>query len=109
MEKKDHSSKNIGRREFLKRFRSAAAVVGASSLAGCVSDKEASKVQSEMTASGKKKGEMTYRVTPTTGDKVSLLGYGCLRWFSVVDKETGKIDQEGVNRLASALSLSVKC
>ena len=99
MEKKNHSNENIGRREFLKRFRSAAAVVGATSLAGCVSDKEASKVQTQMTASTKKIGEMTCRVTPTTGDKVSLLGYGCLRWFSVVDKETGKIDQEGVNRL----------
>ena len=99
MEKKNHSNENIGRREFLKRFRSAAAVVGATSLAGCVSDKEASKVQTEMTSSAKKTGEMTYRITPTTGDKVSLLGYGCLRWFSVVDKETGKIDQEGVNRL----------
>ena len=99
MENKNHSNENIGRREFLKRFRSAAAVVGATSLAGCVSDKEASKVQAQMTAPVKKSGEMTYRVTPTTGDKVSLLGYGCLRWFSVVDKETGKIDQEGVNRL----------
>ena len=99
MEKKDHSKENIGRREFLKRFRSAATVVGAASLASCVSDKEATKVQAEMASSTKKKGEMTYRITPTTGDKVSLLGYGCLRWFSVVDKETGKIDQEGVNRL----------
>ena len=42
---------------------------------------------------------MTYRTTPTTGDKVSLLGYGCLRWFSLRDKETGIIDQEGVNEL----------
>ena len=84
MENKNHSNENIGRREFLKRFRSAAAVVGATSLAGCVSDKEASKVQAQMTAPAKKSGEMTYRVTPTTGDKVSLLGYGCLRWFYVI-------------------------
>ena len=42
---------------------------------------------------------MTYRTTPTTGDKVSLLGYGCMRWFTLRDKETGIIDQEGVNRL----------
>ena len=27
-----------------------------------------------------KKGEMTYRTNSTTGDKVSLLGYGCMRW-----------------------------
>ncbi len=28
-------------------------------------------------------GGMTYRTNPTTGDKVSLLGYGCMRWPSV--------------------------
>ena len=43
--------------------------------------------------------QMTYRITPNTGDNVSLLGYGCLRWANVLDKETGAIDQEGVNRL----------
>lgn len=42
---------------------------------------------------------MTYRTTPTTGDKVSLLGYGCMRWFTLRDKKTGIIDQERVNWL----------
>ena len=47
--------------------------------------------------------KMTYRLTPTTGDKVSLLGYGCMRWPMMPDPngEEGKevIDQEAVNDL----------
>jgi len=42
------------------------------------------------------KGQMEMRTTPTTGDKVSLLGYGCMRWPT---DENGDIDQEMVNRL----------
>ncbi len=46
---------------------------------------------------------MTCRTTPTTGDRVSLLGYGCMRWptvdgSSVRDGESD-IDQQMVNRL----------
>ena len=46
---------------------------------------------------------MTYRTNPSTGDKVSLLGYGCMRWptvdgSSVRDGESD-IDQQMVNRL----------
>ena len=95
-ERKPHS---INRRTFLKKLNAAASVVGITSLAGCSSDKASTSASSPETSVKKKEGSMTYRTTPTTGDKVSLLGYGCLRWFSVVDKETGKIDQEGVNRL----------
>ena len=28
----------------------------------------------------KRQDKMTYRTNPHTGDKVSLLGYGCMRW-----------------------------
>lgn len=90
-----NNNKNICRREFLKRLNAATAAVGGASLIGCnntgVKTADASKKE--------KSGGMTYRTTPTTGDKVSLLGYGCLRWFSLRDKETGIIDQEGVNEL----------
>lgn len=48
-------------------------------------------------------GGMTYRTNPTTGDKVSLLGYGCMRWPSVGGRSAREgneeIDQEMVNRL----------
>ncbi len=91
-----NSNKNINRREFLKRLNTATAVVAGSSLMAC-NDPE---TKNAAGASKKEKsGGMTYRTTPTTGDKVSLLGYGCMRWFSLRDKETGIIDQEGVNEL----------
>ena len=43
---------------------------------------------------------MTYRQHPTNGDKVSILGYGCMRW-PLKQGSDGKdqIDQEAVNRL----------
>lgn len=45
--------------------------------------------------------KMTYRITPTTGDRVSLLGYGCMRWpMRTMEAGTGEeIDQEAVNDL----------
>ena len=44
--------------------------------------------------------QMEYRINPKNGDKVSLLGYGCMRWPMVKDAD-GKdvIDQEVVNEL----------
>ena len=92
-ERKPHNA--INRRTFLKKLNAAASVVGITSLTGCASDKTSTPAFTTETSAKKKEGGMTYRTTPTTGDKVSLLGYGCLRWFSVVDKETGKIDQIG--------------
>ena len=49
-------------------------------------------------------GDMTYRTHPKSRDKVSLLGYGCMRWpqKKVKDadgKEQEVIDQEMVNQL----------
>jgi len=41
-------------------------------------------------------GEMTYRDNPNTGDRVSVLGYGCMRLPTV--GSGGTIDQEAVNR-----------
>ena len=45
-------------------------------------------------------GGMTYRTDPKFGKKVSVLGYGCMRWQMTKD-ENGKdiIDQESVNEL----------
>ena len=90
------NNKNINRRDFLKRLNAATAAIGGASLVGCGN---ASTGTTAAATKKEKSGGMTYRTTPTTGDKVSLLGYGCLRWFSLRDKETGIIDQEGVNEL----------
>lgn len=43
-------------------------------------------------------GEMTYRVNPGTGDRVSLLGYGMMRLPQTGPGADAPIDQEMVNR-----------
>lgn len=49
----------------------------------------------------KPKGPMTKRTVPTTGDSVSVLGYGCMRLPTVKGqsslKDNSEIDQEAVN------------
>ena len=87
--------KKINRREFLKRGGAAAAAVsGMGLLTSCNDNKKFSDTDNSVT------GEMTYRTNPETDDKVSLLGYGCMRWPMIKDKD-GKdiVDQETVNRL----------
>ena len=46
-------------------------------------------------------GKMTYRTNPNAGDRVSLLGYGCMRWPTRkrADGNGDEIDQEAVNDL----------
>ena len=77
MEKKDRKEE-INRREFLKRLGvgAAASTIG---LAGCNSRNNI--VSGNRSAQGEiPTDQMTYRTHPRTGDKVSLLGYGCMRW-----------------------------
>ena len=88
---------DINRREFLKTAGSAALVMGGiGAVAGCAPKGG----QAAASAAEKQNGEMTYRVNNGSGDKVSILGYGCMRWPMIKD-ENGKdiIDQEAVNRL----------
>lgn len=87
--------KNIDRRQFLKTAASAAAVTtGISVIPGCGS----SSVQQAVADA--QNGEMTHRINPKQGDKVSILGYGCMRWPMTKDEnDKDIIDQEAVNRL----------
>lgn len=67
---------------------------------GCSGKKE--NTDSESAALGEvPTDKMTYRTNPTTGDRVSLLGYGCMRWPTRKrsDGEGDEIDQEAVNEL----------
>ena len=82
------------RREFLK---TTAAGVASFAMTSCI--KKASSIEG-MDPAGSHTGDiptdqMTYRTTPSTGDRVSLLGYGMMRLPYVDDH----IDQEEVNRL----------
>ena len=78
------------RRDFLKKV---GAGLAATSLVGCAASENDDK---KAVGSKAGTGEMTYRVTPTTGDRVSILGYGCMRWPTDDD---GNIDQDMVNKL----------
>ena len=91
--KKDNG---IDRREFLKRLGAGTAVTAAA-LTGCKS--------SGSTAGTAAAGEiptdkMTYRTNHNTGDVVSILGYGCMRWPTRKGANgRDEIDQEAVNEL----------
>lgn len=89
----------IDRRHFLKVLGGGTAVATAA-LVGCNSSSEK--------RGGAAVGEiptdkMTYRTSPKTGEKVSLLGYGCMRWPTVSDssarESSDEIDQAMVNEL----------
>lgn len=84
----------MDRREFLKIAGAGAA---AATLSGCAS-KRGGKAPVEVPTD-----KMTYRRNPKTGEQVSLLGYGCMRWpfISVQDGESSAevIDQQAVNEL----------
>lgn len=89
----------MDRREFLKIVGISTAT-GAATLYGC-------KPKSDFGAASGESGpvptdKMTYRNFPSLGnDKVSILGYGCMRWPTIPNPE-GRgdiIDQDAVNEL----------
>ena len=92
--------KDISRRQFLK-LGGAAAVASSALLAAC---KGGNKQQFEgLSTQEPPKDQMTMRVNPNTGDKVSLLGYGMMRLpveggLDLRDNPDANIDQEMVNR-----------
>ena len=88
---------NIDRREFLKTAGSAALAVGGAGLVtGCGRTSGSAAGQGDTAA----EGSMTYRTSNKTGNKISILGYGCMRWPMIKD-ENGKdvVDQETTDRL----------
>lgn len=90
-----NNKKGLSRRQFLQRLGLGAAVTTAA-LTGCGPRQKGA-------VSPLDKGEdgaMEYRTTPTTGDRVSLLGYGCMRWpQEEAGNRNSPLDQEAVNEL----------
>ncbi len=87
--------KKIGRREFLKVLGGSALVTSAA-MYGC-----APKGEVKLAAQGEVPTEgMEYR-TSATGDRVSLLGYGCMRWPTLATPaaDGSVINQQAVNEL----------
>ena len=83
--------KNITRRDFLKVSGAGALALGAAAACG---PKKAG-VSALQTGDG----EMEYRTDPH-GNKISLLGYGCMRWPMIKDADGRDIvDQEKVDEL----------
>lgn len=93
--------KNIDRREFLKRIGLGTTALSATALVGCNSRSnpiiENTTSQSEIPTDS-----MTYRTNPKTGEKVSILGYGCMRWPDLeggAGRSDADLDQETINSL----------
>ena len=86
------------RRDFLKKTGIAAlSLSGIGMIAGCGRSTSDDTTTDDLSIL---EGKMTYRAHPKNGDKVSILGYGCMRWPMIKD-ENGKdiVDQETTNRL----------
>ena len=98
MNDNNKSKKAISRRDFFKKI--GATGIATTGLAACVNqDKNA--ISTSVTEIPTDR--MTYRTSPTTGDKVSLLGFGMMRLPSVGGRSAREgnedIDQEMVNEL----------
>lgn len=89
---------DISRRDFLKTM--GAATAATAGLAACgINGNGGGKGEGEIP-----KDQMTYRINPTTGDKVSILGFGMMRLpsksgRSAREGDDEEIDQELVNEL----------
>lgn len=92
------NEKDMSRRDFLKIVGISTATATAATLAGC-GPKGAG--NNETGAGTVPVGKMDYRTNPKTGERVSLLGYGCMRWPTLPAPEKGGnvIDQDAVNEL----------
>ena len=91
---KEH--KDISRRSFLKLL-GGGAVTTAAVLTGCKSKTETKAVEEYKQQVEPPVGKMTYRTNHTTGDKVSLLGYGMMR-LPTEENNKDVYDQDMINR-----------
>ena len=93
--------KDISRRNFLKKLGTGATTVTVAAAAAACGSKKGNLSASASTKREIPTDKMTYRVNHNNNDRVSLLGYGCMRW-PMVPNPSGHgeiVDQESVNRL----------
>jgi predicted aldo/keto reductase-like oxidoreductase len=98
---KMNNKKAIKRRDFIKKLGTgaltAAAAMTAGPLMSFTSKDETEKKFSSYKPSISFADSMTYRINRHTGDKVSLLGFGCMRWPNKPNSR--ELDQEKINEL----------
>ena len=93
--------KDISRRDFLKT--AGAAGLAAAGLTACGNGSGASSAETEADPAG----QMTFRTSPTTGDRVSLLGFGMMRLprlspdkpdidYPTVEKQIARLKADGI-------------
>ena len=88
--------KDINRRSFLKLF-GGGVLTTATVITGCKPKTESKAVEEYKKQVEPPVGKMTYRINPTTKDKVSLLGYGMMRLPSKTENKDD-YDQEMINQ-----------
>ena len=89
--------KKMTRRNFLKVAGTSTLAIGATAATGCVTGNNSKSVKGAADPDG---GKMEYRTNPENGDKISLLGYGCMRWPMIKGKDgKDEVDQNSVNEL----------
>lgn len=99
MDMDNQDKKDISRRDFLKIVGVSTAATTAA-LVGC--DSRKNPVSGDRRAQDEVPTDrMTYRTNPKSGEKVSLLGYGCMRWptLPAPGGDGNVIDQDAVNEL----------
>lgn len=92
----------MNRRDFLKKV-GAGTLLSSATLVGCNSGKSPLNGENIVANSEIPKDKMTYRTNPKTGEKVSVLGYGCMRWPDMSGgagrDADSPLDQETINRM----------